>query len=238
MTDSSTSGGWARKTNFKEDGEDQIQATVRIEVARGHAKRLMDAQVKDYSQWFPGKENDVSDSLSRDDDRDVDELTKHLRTSVPSQVPKHFKIVPLPKEISSWLISLLQKLPVKEQLRERHTRTKLGRGGDGKLTVTPLESSKMSSSTISRNLKGSNSWEPSPWLCVEDDFQDQLMTPWLKAQSEVPFHMWHRPSEKMTGQIQQEMRTVSFEEFYHANSGCSKTMIQTRSNKKPSPSAS
>ena len=238
MTDSSTSEGWARKTNFKEDGEDPIQATVRIEVARGHAKRLMDAQVKDYSQWFPGKENDVSDSLSRDDDRDDDELTKILRSSVPSQVPKHFKIVQLPKEISSWLISLLQKLPVKEQLRERHTRTKLGRGGDGKLTVTPLESSKMSSSTISRNPKGSNSWEPSPWLCVEDDFQDQLMTPWLKAQSEVPFHMWHRPSEKMTGQIQQETKTVSLEDFYHANTGRSETTIQTRSNKKQSLSAS
>ena len=104
----------------------------------------------------------MSDALSRDNDRDDDELTKKLRTSVPSQVPKHFKIVPLPKEISLWLTSLLQKLPVKEQLRERHTRTKLGRGGDGKLTVDQLESLKMSSSTISRNPKGSNSWEPSP----------------------------------------------------------------------------
>ena len=28
MTESSTSEGWARKTNFKEDGEDPIQATV------------------------------------------------------------------------------------------------------------------------------------------------------------------------------------------------------------------
>ena len=111
MTDSSTSEGWARKTNFKEDGEDPIQATVRIEVARGHAKCLMDVQVKDYSQWFPGKENDVSDSLSRDDDRDDDELTKILRSSVPSQVPKHFKIVSLPKEISSWLISYCRNCP-------------------------------------------------------------------------------------------------------------------------------
>ena len=30
MTDSSTSEGWARKTNFKEDGEEPIQATVRL----------------------------------------------------------------------------------------------------------------------------------------------------------------------------------------------------------------
>ena len=66
MIDSQTSEGWDRKTNFKEDGEDPIQVnmTVRIEVARGHAKRLMEEKVKDYSQWFPGKENDMSDDRS------------------------------------------------------------------------------------------------------------------------------------------------------------------------------
>ena len=64
MTDISIPEGWSRKTNFKEDGEDPIQATIRIEVARGHARRFMDNNIKDYSQWFPGKENDVSDALS------------------------------------------------------------------------------------------------------------------------------------------------------------------------------
>ena len=65
-TDSSTSEGWSRKSNFKEDeDEDPIQATVRLEVAREHARHFMDNGIKDYSQWFPGKENDVSDALSR-----------------------------------------------------------------------------------------------------------------------------------------------------------------------------
>jgi hypothetical protein len=32
MTDSTTSEGWLRKSNFIEDGEDPIQATIRIEV--------------------------------------------------------------------------------------------------------------------------------------------------------------------------------------------------------------
>ena len=128
MTDSSTSEGWSKKTNFSEAGEDPIQATVRIEVARSHAKRLMENNIKDYSQWFPGKENEVANALSRDDDRSDEELTKILRTFVPEQVPKHFTIVPLPNEIVSWLTSLLQMLPEKAQLQEKHTRTKLGRG--------------------------------------------------------------------------------------------------------------
>ena len=118
MTDSSTLEGWARKTNFKEDGEEPIQATVRLEVSRGDAEQMMEARIKNYSQWFTGKYNDVSDALSQDDDRSDEELKIILRTFVPSQVPSHFEIVPLPNKISSWLISLLQRLTVKEQLLE------------------------------------------------------------------------------------------------------------------------
>ena len=84
MTDSSTSEGWARKTNFKEDGDEPIQATVILQVSRGDAERMMEARVKNYSQWFAGKNNDVSDALSRDDDRSDEEITIILRTFVPS----------------------------------------------------------------------------------------------------------------------------------------------------------
>ena len=42
MTDSSTSKGWSCKTNLKEDGEEPIQATIRLEVARGHACCFME----------------------------------------------------------------------------------------------------------------------------------------------------------------------------------------------------
>jgi hypothetical protein len=37
MTDSTTSEGWLRKSNFIKDDKDPIQATIRIEVARLHA---------------------------------------------------------------------------------------------------------------------------------------------------------------------------------------------------------
>ena len=50
ITDSSTSEGWDRKKNFKEDGDETIQATVRLEVSRGDAERMMEARVKNYSQ--------------------------------------------------------------------------------------------------------------------------------------------------------------------------------------------
>ena len=238
MTDSSTSEGWQRKTNFKEDGEEPIQAEVRIDVAREDAMRKLENGIKNYSQWFPGRENDVSDALSRDDDRNDEDLTNILRSFVPSQVPDHFKIVPLPNEIVSWLTSLLLRLPVKEQLLEKHTRTKLGRGDDGESGATQSASSKIISSTTSPDIRESNSWEPLPWLCAGQGFQDQLMIPWLKAQSEVPFHMWHRPSGRMTGQTQQKTRTASLDDFYHSNTEPSETKTQIQSNRNASLSVS
>ena len=45
MTDSYTLEGWARKTNFKENGDEPIQATVRLEVSRGYAEQMIEVKV-------------------------------------------------------------------------------------------------------------------------------------------------------------------------------------------------
>eukprot|EP00957_Ditylum_brightwellii_P201516 15326034-Ditylum_brightwellii.AAC.1 len=233
MTDSSTSEGWSAKTNFKSaDYDDPEKAAVQREVARHHVRLFMDYEIREYSQWFKGDYNNVSDALSRDDDRDDEELTKCLQTFVPSQMPSHFRIVPLPKEISSWLISLLQRLPVKTQLQEKHKRTSLGHGTDGSTGVNPLASSMISFLTGSQDTSASISLEPLPWLSVADDFRDRLSTPWLRAQSEVPCHMWHRPSGITTDQTQQRMKMENLADFYIANSVHSKTKTQTKHNRK------
>ena len=104
----------ADKSNFTEDVESPIQATVRLEVSRSDAKRIMENKIKNYSQWFPGWTNDVSDALSRDDNRSDNELINCFLSFTPSQITDHFEILPLPREIFYWLISLLQSLPVKD----------------------------------------------------------------------------------------------------------------------------
>ena len=112
---------------------------------RDDVKRKFNFKVKDYNQWFPGVQNKVTDALSRDDDRSDEDLTKPkiLKTFCASQIPSHFKIVPLPAEISLYLISVLQKLPVKAQLQgKKHTRTKIRRGPDGNDIVNPSDLSR------------------------------------------------------------------------------------------------
>jgi hypothetical protein len=92
MTDSSTSEGWLRNTNFIEDGKDPIQATIRLEVARLHASHDLTHGVREYSQWFRGSENPVADVISRDNDCSDEELTNILCTHCPSKLPQHFKL--------------------------------------------------------------------------------------------------------------------------------------------------
>jgi hypothetical protein len=56
MTDSSTSAGWLRKTNFSESTDinaDPVQSSVRIEMACHHATLFLDAGIKECSRCTP-----------------------------------------------------------------------------------------------------------------------------------------------------------------------------------------
>ena len=77
-------GRMAEKSNFKEDGESPIQATVRLKVSRSDAKKIMENKIKNYSQWFPGWMNDVSDAFSMNDNRRDNELINIFRSFTPS----------------------------------------------------------------------------------------------------------------------------------------------------------
>ncbi len=217
MTDSTTLEGWLRKTNFsKLLNDDPIQATVRLEVARLHSMHYINLGIREYSQCFPGKANVVANLLSHDDDRTDTELTTLFCIHCPSQIPEHFKIQPLPSKITSWLTALLLRLPVKVQLRKKHTRTRLGHGNDGPHTAAALDSP-THSLTTSHASQESNYLERLPWLCGKLGFQDHLMSDWLTAQSKVPFHMYVRPSASTANPTHPWMTTASLDSFYNGN---------------------
>ncbi len=83
------------------------------------------------------------------------------QNGLSSQVPKHFKIVPLASKITSWLISLLLWLPVKQQLVEAHTRMMLGCGIATSNTATALDLGAITSLTECPNSTKLKSYEPS-----------------------------------------------------------------------------
>jgi hypothetical protein len=95
--------------------------------------------------------------------------------------------VPVPSEIESWLISLLQRLPEKEQLREPHMKTKPELNNDGPSTFNPSGSTTTPSSTASTDASRASSSVPSPQPSEKEDFQAMLSKPWLQEWSEIPF---------------------------------------------------
>jgi hypothetical protein len=55
--------------------------------------------------------NKVMDSLPRDLNLEVDELTVFLIFTLPEQVPQHFESRQLPREIDSFLIAVFHNCP-------------------------------------------------------------------------------------------------------------------------------
>ncbi len=231
MTNSTTLEGWLRKTNFSKLGDNPIQALVRLEAARMHALNYMTTGIREYSQWFRGKDNVVTNSLSRDDNQSDEELTQIFHSHCPSQIPPHFEIQPLPSKITLWLTALLLKLPVKAQFNEKHTRTSLGRGTDGQSTADGSYSRTLSL-TMSPAPQVSNLLAPLPWLCTKQDFEDHLMTNWLTAQSQVPSHMYVRPSANTDNPTHPWITTESLDSFYNGSSDHSRKPTPQRSTRK------
>jgi hypothetical protein len=126
----------------------------------------------------------------RNFDQTDDKLTQLLFVPCPFQLPPHFQIVTLPNKISLWLTSLLQKLPVKEQLQETHMRTMLCCGNNSPSTLDPLALATKSSSTPSQDPDETRSLALLPWLSGKENFRQQLMTPWLWEQSKIPSWMY------------------------------------------------
>jgi hypothetical protein len=109
MSDSATTAGWLCKSNFKENDNESLAMTeAKIKLSRDHALRLLLNKCKDYCQYFPGNDNDLADSLSRDHHITDDQLTLFFHKLIPSQTPKNFKISSLPPQIILYIFSILQ----------------------------------------------------------------------------------------------------------------------------------
>jgi hypothetical protein len=112
----------AKTNKFSEADEDPIEATIHLKIAQKHASLFIHHNIKEYSQWFPGKENNVANAPSQDFDLSNSELIKTLCLHCPSQLPHHFQVVQLPSKIELWLTSLLLQLPVSSSYKSNTQR--------------------------------------------------------------------------------------------------------------------
>jgi hypothetical protein len=232
MTDSMVSQGWQRKSNFCETDETDIQIRLKREVSRDHAIIFMKNNIKDYSQWFPGSENDIADSLSRDFHIPTETLTQLYRSLIPEQMPEDFQIKPLPPGVKSWLGALLRQLPEATQGKEQHQKSKLVLGQDGRLSSNKLSTPKMNFSTTSNNINELTYSPVLPKLSGRQHISEALSIPWLQKQSEVPSTMWRRPLGTTVGKTRDWTRTERLQDFYNNSLQATKERIHQKSNKK------
>ena len=80
---------------------------------------MMRNKCTDYTQWFPGKENDVADSLSQDSHLSDNQLSHLYFSTLSDQIPSTFRISQLPQQITSFVYSTLQTLPEATQQHEK-----------------------------------------------------------------------------------------------------------------------
>ena len=186
MTDSTTTAGWLRKSNFQEDGENHEQLLCKQELARDHAARLLRNTIKEYPQWFRGEFNDVSDALSRDYILSNSQLTSLLYSTVPEQLPDNFGITPLPPEIESFISWWLLQMPARKPPREQRQISKHCRGLVGKFFVLPLNYTMMSSLKVSRLTTATKSLPHLRKQCGTQCILHRLTASWLQGRSKVP----------------------------------------------------
>ena len=150
---------------------------TKIQILREHALCLLNHNCKDYSQWFPGIDNNVADSLSRDLHLPNYTLTQLFHYLIPEQIPQNFKISPLPHKMESVLSLTLQKLPEEMQLLERHKTSKLSCGAAG-LNFSKVSASDMTSSfqNYQKDNKQSLS-QPLPRQSNQENFLETVILP-------------------------------------------------------------
>ena len=122
MGDNTSSMGWLRRSNFKEsvDGTGELESNeewaVKQDIARKAADIILEKEACLYSQWFAGSQNVTADSISRDGLYLSPEAhIAMLKHYTPKQTPANLVLRPLPKEITSWIGSLLRRMPVQTQ---------------------------------------------------------------------------------------------------------------------------
>ncbi len=205
-----------RKSNFA----DRTDKQVHFSTARKLADILLTTETCLYSQWFPGEENLIADSLSRDFHISDSRLSDLLLTHFPEQAPFGLRILPIPPEIASWLTCLLLSRPQKEPWSKEPTRSKFALGLGFNDTLGPLGSIMIPSSTTSHHINEPRSSALSLKPSERIDFvMESIVKPSSPIQSEPPWITYHRSLNWRIDQIQDWTEMDDLHCFYRNNCG-------------------
>lgn len=215
LMDSTTALGWIRKSNFADKSDEFVQ----LSTAQQLASLVLSSETSLYSQWFPGEQNTIADSLSRDFRINDTNLSSLLISHFLDQVPYGLDILPVPPNIVSWLTCLLLSQPQKEPWLKEPMRSKFALGLDSIATLCPLDSRGTLSLTTSILHSRRKSLVPLPMPSERADFVMQnIVNPSSPSQSTLPWTAYHRSLSWLTDQTQGWTEMANLHYFYSANS--------------------
>ena len=119
FTDSSSALGWLYKASFNSH-------PLHDAAARWLAKCMIEDDAALYLHHIRGIHNIIADMLSRNGHLPDNQLIHIFNLFFPTQTPKILYLVPLPTEITSWILSLSASLIKMQDLPPRPSRNKLG----------------------------------------------------------------------------------------------------------------
>ena len=139
LGDNANAVAWVFKSNFKLAEEGILEQRAKLEVSRKFADLILSNDLVAWSQWLCGEDNIIPDICSRDwhllDHELINNLTLLFSNSNFKNIP-HFKMRPVPKEIDSFLCSVLQNLPKNPQRFKTQKTSGFEPGVDGKNTFS------------------------------------------------------------------------------------------------------
>ena len=201
MGDSTTAMGWLHKSKYREEGESAERHAIRLKIARKLAELVIENNLTLYSQWFPGKNNIIADSLSRDSHfSDPDRVTLFSSFFTPQDTPRFQRTI-LPNEISDWICYILQMLPKPTPTQLEHTTSGLRIGQSGRSSLSDSALRAIDIWKLFPPLDDKQSSELSPLLSERRCTREARARQWLREQSSVPLEMFHRDSGQLDSLI-------------------------------------
>jgi hypothetical protein len=212
-TDNTAAESWLKGTNFHDEEK------ANMELARDLGKIILEKRICLYSEYLPGDENEICDSLSRDFHLSKTELMSLFSNSPSVKIPQDFAIYKVPGEIASWAFSLVQQSPAQKQLPSALTPSKLWRSSVGASFVKTSISTTTFSSTNSASTNRTPSLElspnPSGFAITQQEEAPKILS--RQKRAKIRSTTWHRPLGLTTGQTLDSIGAGTPANFYSAN---------------------
>ena len=132
--DSRSATGWLAKLTLDNN------CPVHLVLARQFADFCITNNIVHYTQWFPGKKNNVANVLSQDFALNNEEVTKLIRDNCSPFVPQHFRIIALQPTIILQIGDLLRQLPKTQLLPAQPAPSAIAAGAVTSVSSVALDS--------------------------------------------------------------------------------------------------